>query len=82
MRGEGGARGGREGGVRRVVFGVGVRLCGIGFLGSCSGPEGRALHDAAAGDAVVYDWGDRHAEMPAPLTQWLNRHAEDEDVAV
>ena len=43
-----------------VAFGLGV-----------IGRERRALHDVIAGTAVVYDWGDRPAELPAPLTRWL-----------
>jgi uncharacterized RDD family membrane protein YckC len=34
----------------------------------------RALHDVAAKTAVVYDWGDRPAELPAPLSKWLTDH--------
>jgi uncharacterized RDD family membrane protein YckC len=73
---------GRQAFVRTIVFPFSFLIFGIGFLGIFISPERRALHDAAAGDAVVYDWGDRHAEMPAPLTQWLNRHSEDEDADV
>jgi uncharacterized RDD family membrane protein YckC len=73
---------GRQAFVRTIVFPFSFLFFGIGFLGIFISPERRALHDAAAGDAVVYDWGDRHAEMPAPLTQWLNRHSEDEDADV
>jgi uncharacterized RDD family membrane protein YckC len=73
---------GRQAFVRTIVFPFSFLIFGLGFLGIFISPERRALHDAAAGDAVVYDWGDRHAEMPAPLTQWLNRHSEDEDADV
>jgi hypothetical protein len=38
------------------------------------------MHDAAAGTVVVYDWGDRPAEMNAPLTKWVNRHSDDDPV--
>ena len=48
-------------------------LFGLGLAGIVLGRERRALHDVIAGTAVVYDWGDRAAEMPAPLTQWLER---------
>ena len=34
----------------------------------------RALHDWVARTAVVYDWGDRPAELPAPLSRWLTDH--------
>lgn len=46
---------------------------GLGFLGILLGRERRALHDVISGCAVVYDWGDRPAELPAPMTQWLER---------
>jgi len=46
---------------------------GLGLAGIVLGRERRALHDVIAGTAVVYDWGDRPAEMPAPLTRWLER---------
>lgn len=48
-------------------------IFGLGLLGIVVGRERRALHDVIAGTAVVYDWGDRPAEMPAPLTRWLER---------
>jgi hypothetical protein len=38
------------------------------------------MHDAAAGSVVVYDWGDRPAEMSAPLTRWVSRHAEEQEI--
>lgn len=46
---------------------------GLGLVGIVIGRERRALHDVIAGTAVVYDWGDRPAELPAPLTRWLQR---------
>jgi hypothetical protein len=33
----------------------------------------RGLHDVIAATAVVYDWGDRQAEMPGPLADFLHR---------
>ena len=52
-------------------------LLGLGFLMALLGKERRALHDRLAGTCVVYDWGDRPAEMPAPLAKWLaeKRHS-------
>jgi uncharacterized RDD family membrane protein YckC len=35
------------------------------------GRNRRALHDLIAGTAVVYDWGDRPAQMPAPLSSFI-----------
>jgi len=43
----------------------------VGVLGIIFDARQRALHDFAAKTAVVYDWGDRPAELPAPLSQWL-----------
>jgi len=41
------------------------------YIGLFFGRERRALTDVIAGTVVVYDWGDRPAEMSAPLTRWL-----------
>lgn len=59
--------------VRVVFFPLSFALFGLGFLGVILGRERRALHDVIAKTAVVYDWGDRPAEMPAPLTRYLER---------
>lgn len=48
-------------------------ILGLGLIGIVIGRERRALHDVLAGTVVVYDWGERAAEMPAPLTRWLAR---------
>ncbi|MEA3501162.1 MAG: RDD family protein [Actinomycetota bacterium] len=69
---------GRQALVRALVFPLSFLIFGLGFLGIITSPERRAMHDAAAGTVVVYDWGDRPAEMPAPLTSWVNRHTEDD----
>ena len=45
-----------------------------GVLGIVFDARQRALHDVAAKTAVVYDWGDRPAELPAPLSKWLTDH--------
>jgi uncharacterized RDD family membrane protein YckC len=46
----------------------------VGVLGVVLDAKQRALHDLAAKTAVVYDWGDRPAELPTPLSQWLTDH--------
>jgi uncharacterized RDD family membrane protein YckC len=51
-----------------------VVLLGIGLLMAVFGKERRALHDHVGRTCVVYDWGERPAEMPAPLTKWLAGH--------
>jgi len=63
---------------RTLVFPFSFLLFGLGFIGIFISPTRRTLHDAAAGSVVVYDWGDRPAEMPAPLTKWVSRHATED----
>jgi uncharacterized RDD family membrane protein YckC len=46
----------------------------IGVLGAVFDARQRTFHDLAAKTAVVYDWGDRPAELPTPLSQWLSDH--------
>jgi uncharacterized RDD family membrane protein YckC len=64
--------------VRTLVFPFSFLFFGLGFIGIFVSPTRRTLHDAAAGSVVVYDWGDRPAEMPAPLTKWVSRHATED----
>ncbi len=59
--------------VRVLVLPVSIGFFGLGCLGILLGKERRALHDVVARCAVVYDWGDRPAELPAPVTRWLER---------
>jgi len=58
--------------VRTVVYPFSFIL-GLGLIPIVTGRQRRALHDFAAGDVEVYDWGDRPAELPAPLTAWIRR---------
>jgi hypothetical protein len=78
LNGEGATISGRNALIRTLVFPFSFLVFGLGFLGIVISPTRRALHDAAAGTVVVYDWGDRPAEMNAPLTKWVNRHSEDD----
>jgi len=48
-------------------------LAGVGLIMGVMSSGHRALHDRLVGTCVVYDWGDRPAEMPAPLSRWLAR---------
>jgi uncharacterized RDD family membrane protein YckC len=64
---------GRAALVRALTFPLSFMVFGLGFLGIVIGRERRAWHDKFAKTVVVYDWGDRPAEMPAPLTRFLNR---------
>ena len=79
LTGEGATMSGRNAFIRTLVFPFSFLIFGLGFLGIFISPTRRAMHDAAAGTVVVYDWGDRPAEMNAPLTKWVNQHSEDED---
>ena len=60
---------------RRDGIGFIVLLFGVGALMALVDRRRRALQDVAARSAVVYDWGDRPAALPAPLTQYLDRKA-------
>lgn len=73
---------GKHAAIRQFVFPFSFLFFGAGFLGIFVSPERRALHDAAGGSVVVYDWGDRPAEMPAPIAHWLDGHADTEGKAL
>lgn len=57
-------------------------ILGLGLIPIVTGKRRRALHDWAAGDTVLYDWGDRPAELPAPLTAWVRRRTSASDPVV
>ncbi len=59
--------------VRAVVLPFSFALFGIGALMALVDRRRRALQDLVAGSSVVYDWGDRPAALPAPLTRFLER---------
>ena len=56
---------------RIIAMPLSFLFLGLGFIGLLFGKRRRALHDVIAGTVVVYDWGDRPAEMPAPLAHWI-----------
>jgi uncharacterized RDD family membrane protein YckC len=60
--------------VRTLVYPLSFIL-GLGLIPIVTGRRHRALHDWAGRDEVRYDWGDRPAEMPAPLTAFLRRQS-------
>ena len=62
--------------VRTIVYPFSFIL-GLGLIPIVTSRNRRALHDAAARSTVVYDWGDRPSQMPAPVTDWLRRHEAD-----
>lgn len=59
--------------VRVLAFPLSFIVLGLGLLMALVDRRRRALHDVIAGTSEVYDWGDRPAELPAPITGWLNR---------
>jgi uncharacterized RDD family membrane protein YckC len=59
--------------VRTLCLPVSFLLCGLGLVGVVVGREHRALHDVAGRSAVVLDFGDRPAELPGPLSRFLDR---------
>jgi uncharacterized RDD family membrane protein YckC len=59
--------------VRVLTLPLSFAVFGLGLVGLLVGRERRALHDVLAGTVVVYDWGDRRAELPGPLTRFLER---------
>lgn len=61
--------------VRTIAFPISALVFGLGFLLILVQREHRGLHDLIAGTAVVYDWGGRTAELPGPLSQFLERRA-------
>ena len=64
---------GRAAFIRVLTLPLSFVIFGLGLVGIVIGEEHRALHDVFAKTVVVYDWGDRPAEMPAPLTRFVNR---------
>ena len=66
---------GMEAALRTVVLPVSFLLLGLGVIVVLISPHRRTLHDAVARTCEVYDWGDRAAELPAPLTAWIARQA-------
>lgn len=72
VRRDGGFLHGRQAIVRVLLLPVSVWSLGLGLIPIVVRRDHRALHDLLAGTAVVYDWGDRAAELPAPLSAYLS----------
>ena len=72
---EGGTLTVREALVRTLVLPFSLLFLGIGLLMILVQKEQRGLHDLVGRTAVVYDWGDRAAELPGPLSAFLERNA-------
>lgn len=66
--------------IRTLCMPLTFLTLGLGFVGLFVGRERRALHDVLGKTAVIYDWGDRAAELPGPLTRYLarNTHVPDD----
>ena len=64
--------------IRPLTFPLSFLVFGLGFVGILIEAERRALHDRLAGTVVVYDWGDRPAELPGPLSRWMARRESPE----
>ena len=62
--------------VRTIVYPFSFIL-GLGLLPIVFARSRRALHDKVSHTHVVYDWGDRPAELPAPVTQFIQRSLDD-----
>ncbi|MER6970754.1 RDD family protein [Nocardioides sp. NPDC000445] len=77
VRADGTAPGVRTMFVRTLVFPLSVVFFGIGLLLIVVQREHRSFHDLIAKTCVVYDWGDRSAEMPGPLSDFLDRARSD-----
>jgi uncharacterized RDD family membrane protein YckC len=59
--------------IRTIVLPFSFLFFGVGALMALVDRRRRALQDVAAGSSVVYDWGDRPAALPAPITRFLDR---------
>ncbi len=66
--------------VRTIVYPFSFILA-LGLIPIVTSRRRRALHDAAAGSVVVYDWGDRPAELPAPVTAFVQRRTAEAEAA-
>ena len=59
---------------RTLTIPLSILVAGAGLLGVLFDPERRALHDRVARSTVVYDWGGRPAQLPSPISRWINEH--------
>jgi uncharacterized RDD family membrane protein YckC len=75
LRRDGTVLSGSRAAVRALALPLSYLLFGIGFSGILLGRERRALHDVIASSTVVYDWGERAAELPTPISAFLDRQS-------
>lgn len=81
VSGEGGILSPMRAAVRAIALPFSYLLFGLGFVGIVVGRERRALHDVIAGSAVIYDWGERTAQLPLPISAYLEKKSADVEPA-
>jgi uncharacterized RDD family membrane protein YckC len=59
--------------LRVIVLAISIWLFWFALLTALLDRRHRAFHDFVAKTLVVYDWGDRPAQLPSPLSRWLTR---------
>jgi uncharacterized RDD family membrane protein YckC len=64
---------GRQALLRVLVLAISIWLFWFALLAALLDRRHRSFHDFVAKTLVVYDWGDRPAQLPSPLTRWLTR---------
>ncbi len=64
---------GRDAALRTLAMPLSFATFFIGVVVVLVSPRRRTLHDWVGRTCEVYDWGDRPAELPAPLTAWVAR---------
>ncbi|GAA4807605.1 hypothetical protein GCM10025786_09160 [Nocardioides caeni] len=60
--------------LRVLLLPLSTSFLGLGALLIVVRRDRRGLHDLLVGTCVVYDWGDRPAELPGPLAAYLQAH--------
>jgi uncharacterized RDD family membrane protein YckC len=70
VRSDGGEVRGRSAFLRALVFPFSLILA-VGVIPIVLQRDRRAWHDFAANTMVIYDWGDRPAQMSAAVDKWL-----------
>jgi uncharacterized RDD family membrane protein YckC len=67
---------GRDAALRTIALPLSFAFFGLGILVSLISPRRLTFHDMVARTCEVYDWGDRPAELPAPLTAWITKRTQ------
>ena len=68
-----------EAAIRTLALPLSFLTFFLGVLLILVSPRRLTLHDMIAKTCEVYDWGDRPAELPAPLTAWIYKKDVDVD---